>query len=120
MYASHLAQNAYAPETSFKSARDIEYDAFARITGALKRATSATDRAEALHKNRQLWTILAIDVADKGNALPASLRAEILSLAQFTMQHTSKVLAGSQTIDALVEINTSMMRGLRGDKDLAA
>ena len=114
MYASHLAQTAYAPAgATMKSARDVEYDAFARITGAMKRATSMPEKAAALHKNRQLWTILAIDVADDDNALSAELRAQILSLAQFTDQHTSKVLARTGDIDTLVDINTMIMRGLR-------
>lgn len=121
MYASQLAQTAYAPGTaSFKPAKDIEYDAFARITGAMKRATSMPEKAAALHKNRQLWTILAIDVADKDNALPAPLRAQIFYLYEFTNQHTSKVLAGTDEIEALIDINTSIMRGLRVNKDVAA
>lgn len=121
MYTSQLAQTAYAPgNASLKPARDIEYDAFARITGAMKRAASMSEKAAALHKNRQLWTILAIDVADKHNALPAPLRAKILSLAQFTDQHTSKVLARKDEIDVLVDINTSIMRGLRQQKEIAA
>ena len=121
MYASQLAKTAYAPGTaSFKPAKDVEYDAFAKITGAMKRATSMPEKAAALHKNRQLWTVLAIDVTDPGNALPAPLRAQILSLAQFTNQHTSKVLAGTDEIDALIDINTSIMRGLRQPRDVAA
>lgn len=121
MYASHLAQSAYAPgSASFKPAREVEYDAFARITAALKSATSTPEKVAALHKNRQLWRILAVDVAEHDNGLPAPLRADIFSLYEFTDQHTDKVIAGSGEIDVLIDINTSIMRGLRGRKDAAA
>ncbi|PZX15066.1 flagellar protein FlaF [Palleronia aestuarii] len=121
MYRSHLAQSAYAPSTAtFKPAKDVEYDAFAKITGAMKSAQTMPEKVAALHRNKQLWNILAIDVADPENALPMQLRAEILSLAQFTGKQTSKILAGSDGIDVLVEINTSIMRGLRPPKRVAA
>lgn len=69
--------------------------------------------AEAIHENRRLWTILASDVVDKENGLPAQLRAQIFYLAEFTESHSRKVLAKEATADALVEINTAVMRGLR-------
>lgn len=119
MYASHLAHAAYAPAATApaRPAQTTEYQAFARITSALKRARSTPDVVHALHQNRQLWTTLAVDVADPGNALPEDLRARILYLAEFTRMHTGKVLRGKADAESLIDINTAMMRGLRQQQD---
>jgi flagellar protein FlaF len=72
------------------------------------------DLVAALHDNRRLWTILAVEVADEANALPRDLRARIFYLAEFIAQHTPKVLTREAGAEALIEINTAIMRGLRG------
>ena len=77
------------------------------------------DMAAALHENRRLWILLATSVADPDNELPQALRAQIFYLAEFTMQHSQKVLEGKATADVLIEINTSMMRGLRQEEIFA-
>lgn len=117
----HTALSAYGrPDAPVRSARAIEYDLFARVTRAitLAAARGATDRpalVRALHDNTRLWRTLAIDVADPGNGLPAPLRAQLFYLFEFTTAHSRKVLDGSASADALVEINTAVMRGLRGE-----
>ena len=114
MNTSLLAQNAYAPHsTSIRTHQSIEYDAFAKVTSALKKAEASADRAQALHQNRSLWTILASDVADPDNELPASLRAQIFYLAEFTSQHTRKVLKNEADAAVLIDINMAVMGGLR-------
>jgi len=116
-----LVRNAYGQQAqATRTPRETEYEAFARITRRLSGAaeggaTGFAALAGALHDNRSLWTTLAIDVADPANALPEALRARIFYLAQFTSQHSDKVLAGEADIDPLVFINTSIMRGLRQD-----
>ena len=57
--------------------------------------------------------LTAADVADRANGLPQDLRARIFYLAEFTDQHSSKVLSGKGKADVLVEINAAIMRGLR-------
>lgn len=114
-----LAQTAYAAnKTPIRTARGTEYDAFAQITHRLRTAEARgrsgfSDLASALHANRRLWTMLAADVAEDGNALPQNLRAQIFYLAEFTTQHSRKVLRGDDTAGALIDINTAIMRGLR-------
>nr|WP_235971348.1 flagellar biosynthesis regulator FlaF [Palleronia pontilimi] len=109
-----MAQNAYSsPHSSVRTASTQEYDAIARITSALRSAETAPSRAAAIHRNRELWATLATDVATDGNGLPTELRAGIFYLAEFTRQHSSKVLNDEASPDILVEINTSIMRGLR-------
>ncbi|GAB4387270.1 flagellar biosynthesis regulator FlaF [Albidovulum sp.] len=116
-----LAQSAYSgAPLATRTDRGIEYEVFARITGRLRAAPRLgfAALAEALHLNRQLWAVLAADVADDGNALPAELRARIFHLAEFTRLHSSRVLAGTGSPEILVEINTAIMRGLsdRGEE----
>ena len=119
MNAQSLAQRAYAAENApTRSARSIEYEVVARVTHRIKAAvekgpTCFPELARALHDNVELWTTLAADVSDAGNALPRDLRARIFYLAEFTRQHTRKILAGSESAVPLLEINTAILRGLR-------
>jgi len=114
------AQSAYGQSrATVRSPRRIEYDAFAKVTSNIRAASDRgrlgfAELAEALHQNRQLWWIMASDVADQANALPDELRAQIFYLAEFTDQHTTKVLRNRDKADPLIEINTMIMRGLQG------
>ena len=116
MNATTLAQNAYSLSTAtVRTDRGTEYDIFARVTLGLKKFSNTNNYPgliAALHENRQYWTLLAVDVADSDNGLSPALRAQIFYLAEFTILHTSKVLSGDATVEALVDINTSVMRGL--------
>lgn len=122
MNASSLAIKAYAnPEQPTRTLRGTEYELFARITHKLKRAAACAPEsafaslAQALYENRRMWLALAADVALPENALPPQLRARLFYLNEFTQEHSRKVLAGAATVDVLIEINTSIMRGLRSE-----
>ncbi|NCQ24531.1 MAG: flagellar biosynthesis regulator FlhF [Rhodobacteraceae bacterium CG17_big_fil_post_rev_8_21_14_2_50_63_15] len=125
MNAIQRAQDAYRQQTqAIRTERGIEYDAFARITHRLKVAGSFgpggfREMVAALHANRRLWTVLATDVADKNNSLPPDVRARIIYLAEFTRLQSSKVLRGEATVNVLVEINSAIMRGLGGQRNIA-
>lgn len=104
---------------STRTPRDVEYEAFVRVTRDLKssfpkRAQSFAAYAEALNRNRKMWRLLAGDLRQPGNALPNELKAQILSLAGFVDDHTSKALARKVSPAVLIEINIAMMQGLRG------
>ncbi len=126
MNALDMARTAYSSNTlPIRSQQSTEYEVFAQITRRLKDAADKGKPgfpalASALSDNRRLWTLLASDVADADNALPQALRAQIFYLAEFTLQHSSKVLDGSAGADVLVEINTAIMRGLRQQQEVAA
>lgn len=119
MNAAALAQSAYsAPTTPTRTDRGIEYEVFARVTRNISKAIAAggggfAQLVGSLHQNRQLWMVLAADVANDANTLPEQLRAQIFYLAEFTDIQTRKVLSGTAGAEALVEINTAIMRGLR-------
>ncbi|MGB7243781.1 MAG: flagellar biosynthesis regulator FlaF [Sulfitobacter sp.] len=112
-----MAQRAYAPtKAPIRSARSIEYDVIAKITYRLKAAIEQNDfnaLVAAMHENRTLWTAFATDVAGDENELPDDLRARIFYLAQFTQHHTGLVLREKESAIPLLEVNTSIMRGLR-------
>jgi flagellar biosynthesis activator protein FlaF len=115
------ARTAYArPHAPARSPRAIEYDLLARVTQRLTRSW-ANRRADfpalaaAIDENTRVWATLAADVADARNTLPAPLRAQLFYLFQFTESHARKVLSGAATIEVLVDINTAVMRGLRGN-----
>ena len=118
---NHYAQAQSAYDLNRHSLRTdpaAEYDTFLRITSAIKRNMELGDSGfsglvSALHQNRRLWTILATEVADKSNKLPAELRAQVFYLAEFTEVQTRKVLRKEGSAEILVEINTSIMRGLK-------
>ncbi len=117
MNAFNMAKTAYSNSAApTRTPRSTEYDAFAQITHRLKSASksdSFSALAAALHENNKLWTLLAADVSDKDNALPETLRGRIFYLYEFAAQHSRKVLRKEASADILVDINTSIMRGLR-------
>ncbi|QUS35939.1 flagellar biosynthesis regulator FlaF [Falsirhodobacter algicola] len=112
-------RNAYAePGSPARDARGIEYDAFVRVTKDIAHAEESGNfpaLAAALDANRRLWVLLRRDLMQEGNALPISLRARLIGLADFTAQHSARVLRRTAEVGALIEINTAVMRGLRGD-----
>ncbi|MEM7546454.1 MAG: flagellar biosynthesis regulator FlaF [Pseudomonadota bacterium] len=116
-YAS--ANTAYGnARSSASSPRQIEYQAFAQVTKEIRLSadTVTTDfprHAEALHRNLRLWTILSSSVIEGSNGLPDTLRARLYHLGEFTRNHTRKVLRGEGDAEALIDINTAIMRGLR-------
>ncbi|MDQ2090550.1 flagellar biosynthesis regulator FlaF [Marimonas arenosa] len=120
MISQTQAKSAYARGAMpIRTDRGTEYELFARITHKMRAAAARGQAgfaalAEALHNNRQLWTMLAADVADGDNALSKDLRARIFYLAEFTHDYSGKVLSKGASIAPLVEINAAMMRGLRG------
>ena len=115
------ARSVYArPEAPQKTPRSLEYDLLARITKRLAQAAAARREnfpalMAALDENLRLWSTLASDVADSGNTLPSKLRAQLFYLYEFTNLHSKAVRADKGSVDVLVDINTAVMRGLRGE-----
>ena len=117
MNAYNLAQRAYAPANApTRTARSAEYEVIARISHRIKSAIQRDDfpaLAEAMYENNKLWTALAMDVIDDNNLLPDELRARIVYLADFSRQHSRKVLRKEETAIPLLEINAAILRGLK-------
>jgi flagellar protein FlaF len=114
------AKQGYAPtQTAIRTDRAVEAQLISRITARLRKATAEGSRdfptlMSALHDNRRMWTTMAVDVADNDNALPNELRAQIFYLAEFTEHHSHLVIRGKADVDALIDVNTAVLRGLNG------
>ena len=120
------ARTGYAAAAApIRTERGTEYAVFAQITHRLK-CLDETDRgafpklAAAVCDNQRLWGTLAEDLMGEGNALPIGLRAQLVSLAGFVGRHSHKVLASRASVAPLIEINTAIMKGLRGEAEAAA
>jgi flagellar protein FlaF len=121
MNSAALATTGYGDaQIALHDFKQTEYRAFAEATRRLRVAAAAAPAAgsfaglaEALHDNQRLWTVLAADVVNPDNDLPAPLRAGIFYLAEFTRVHSARVLAQEATVQALIDVNTSVMKGLR-------
>lgn len=115
------AHSLYGQARNLKTPRDLEYDVFAGITGRLKTALADTSATRfprlvaALHENRKLWAVIATDLAHPGNAFPQDLRSRLFFLAEYSFSVTDGVLGGTEDGSILVEVNTIVMRGLRGE-----
>lgn len=99
--------------------KEIEYALFRQITDALKQVSDSddvqpADWAEAIHRNQQLWTTIAIDLLHPGNALPDEMKRSLLYLAEFVRQSSMKIMSGEGDIADLIEVNQSIMQGLAG------
>ena len=118
--------NAYSslsyaqPAAPTRTPRAAEYEVIAQVTRRLSAAVALRKEnypafIAALADNEQLWSTLAADVAGDGNGLPQALRARLFYLYRFTAEHSRKIRAGNAGAEVLVEINTAVLRGLRGE-----
>ena len=97
--------------------KEIEYALFLQITEALEsvrdpQTRSITDWADAIHRNQQLWTLIATDLLLPGNALPDELKQSLIYLSEFVRRASLKTLAGEENISDLIEVNKTVMAGL--------
>lgn len=124
MSANTLAKTAYASSTeTVRSPRAVEYEIIAQVTHNLKSAAEDKSHnysrfAEAIHRNNQLWTVLAASVVDPDNELPKDVRAQLFYLSEFTRRQAAQALAGKANILPLLQINTAILRGLRQGKGM--
>ncbi|CAN5151062.1 flagellar biosynthesis regulator FlaF [soil metagenome] len=111
--------------TRSESPREMEYRLFGQVTRALIHAstvelTDVATRIDAIDWNRRLWSTLATDCSDPGNAMAMPLRAQIISLSLFIGRHSSVVMRGDDDFEVLIDINRAMMQGLSGPQAQAA
>ena len=103
-------------QQSAEKPSQVEYRLFAEVTNALMkvrdRAIRDKQMVEALDWNRRMWSVLSSDCGTEGNALPAQLRAGIISLSIWVSKHSSAVMRGEESIDDLININRTIMEGL--------
>ncbi|MGF7153915.1 flagellar biosynthesis regulator FlaF [Novosphingobium gossypii] len=115
-----MSVNAYVRAQKVASTpRSTEYRLMSEVTGEMIAARDAgltgVKLAAALHRNRQVWGTFSALCADSANALPAELRAGIISLGLWVDRYTSLVITGRDTIDELINVNRTVMGGLANE-----
>ena len=115
-----MYQFSYAEvvEDSGQEARRRERQAFERAIDLLKLAEESgpgsAEAAEALFFLQRLWTILTTDLASDENALPATLRASLISIGIWIAKEVEAIRAGrTRSFLGLIDINTIICEGLR-------
>ena len=97
-------------------ARKTEYRLFEQVTRDLEaskaKVKSDSEILRALDDNRRLWHALEEDLARPHNQLPDPLKAQIISVAIWVERHSKLAEQGEVTIDALIQVNESIMKGL--------
>lgn len=103
--------------TRTETPREMEYRLFGQVTRALIYASQVdksdvATRIDALDWNRRVWSALATDCADPGNAMGEALRAQIISISLFVSRHSSEIMRGDEDFEPLIDINRMIMQGL--------
>ncbi len=109
-------QNYQTAQLKTEGPRDTEYRLFALVTRDLMAAGADEKFNPAFYKavdwNRRLWLTLQSDLSTMENALPDSLKAQLISLAIWVDRHSSKVLRGEADVGPLIKVNRTIMEGL--------
>ena len=113
MFSMRQAANAYASSSAHRSTREQEADIFRRANAALREGTRTgpIGRVRALADNLQLWLTVMDLIRDPDNALPAPLRAAIVSIGR-TVQREMRQPAPN--FDFLISVNENIAAGLSG------
>jgi flagellar protein FlaF len=96
---------------------EIELALFRQITLALTEVAEfqrpePTAWADALSRNMALWSILAADLMNPENTTPSETRDNLIGLSEFVRKTSLRVLAGSEEIHDLIDINHTIIVGL--------
>ncbi len=117
-----LSQNYAQTEVSGLGQAELESRALIRTASGLNLIREHWDERrgeleEALEKNRKLWAILASAMNEDDCPQPLEVKKSILSLAMFVFQRTVDTLAAPEPrkLDALININMNIAKGLSGD-----
>ncbi len=107
------ATRAYESAATHRTDREQEADVFHHAIGALKaaRESGAIQRVRAIADNRRLWTTVTNLMSDPSNALPADLRAGIVSVGLAVQREMDR---DAPDFDFLISVNENVAAGLAG------
>ncbi len=113
--------NGYAAygrvQNTTEDPRRIEFRLLAQVTGALRAAQSdPNDRPKlynALIWNKKVWDTFMADLVDERNQLSGDVRTSLLKLGAWVSKQTFAVMDGKASVDALIEVNSNVMDGLK-------
>ncbi len=114
-----MYQMSYAEtlEDSAEDRRGQERELFSLVIAQLQAAkeagTSSGEAAQALVSVHRLWSILIDDLGNTENALPAALRADLISIGIWCVKQADAIrLGNSDDFQSLIEINELVRDGL--------
>ncbi len=111
--AAHTENTAPLPNADPRKAEYLVFDQVTRELSAQKeKGKEDPGFRRALDDNRRLWHALEEDLASPGNQLPDQLKAQIISVAIWVERHSKLAEQGDAKIDALIQVNESIMKGL--------
>ena len=106
---------AYGQAKRHRSMRDQEADVFLRVNAMLRAGTGAAADpvalARAMADNERLWNAVMDLMRDPANALPAPVRASVLSLAHAVRREQARP---APDVGFLVGVNEQIAAGLSG------
>ena len=105
-------------EDSPALARERERAAFDRAIDLMKRAQAADApeglRHEATSFIQRLWSYLIDDLINPENALPAQLRADLISIGLWNMSRAEQIVHGDAVgFEPMIYVNTLIRDGLQ-------
>ncbi len=105
------ATRAYAASSSRRSVREQEAEVFRLVNAALRRGRDGggVARVRALADTLRLWNTVLDLVGDPENALPADLRASIISVGM-TVRREAR--GDDPDFDFLISVNENIAAGL--------
>ena len=106
------AARAYGAAVLRRDPRDQEADVFRRVTGGLRAAKAEPLLlGRAVADNMRLWLMVGDVLRDPANALPAELRAGIVSVGHAVQREMERT---APDLDFLIQINEGITAGLSG------
>ncbi len=108
-----MARRAYAASSAHRSPREQEAEVFRRAVAALRngRGGNPVVQVRALADNARLWTTVIDLMRDPENALPAELRASIVSVGMAVQREMQR---DAPDFDFLIGVNEDIAAGLSG------
>ncbi len=111
MSQSGSAMKAYATAAAARDPREQEAEVFLYANGVLRRARAgnALARCRALSDNKRLWAAVIDLLQDPDNALPAPLRAAIISVGLAVQREMQR---SEPNFEFLIAVNENIAAGL--------
>jgi len=120
---NNLLKAYQSVENATLDGRELEASILSRSAArlsAVQENWNAPDRDElldeALRYNQRLWTLFQADLLEDGNAMPAEIKRNLLSLSAFVDKRTFDVMSypAQEKLNILININRNIAAGLRG------
>ncbi|WP_181704749.1 flagellar biosynthesis regulator FlaF [Chthonobacter rhizosphaerae] len=114
MYRINYAE---AVQETAAEGRANERKAFEFVIGELRsardRGPNSIEAVNAIYQMRRLWAILIEDLATPENGFQPALRADLISIGLFMLNHAERIRQGeSSDFDVLIDLNQIIAKGL--------